>query len=168
MCKASPILLKRRKSVCYKSAEFISKELQDFNKCSCSAHHSILSKHCEDCRDIQANNPKTSLRSINPSNSSLSSSGYGSEIFGSDVESRFWENISPPNSSRLDLLGLELSSFERQHADVSHHSKSSAGTIIANSIASKTRHHGCSFPVQTPVILSNDSEDEDGDDVVFV
>ena len=170
VCKASPILHKRRKSVCYKSAEFISKELQDFNKCSCSCHHSILSKHCEDCRDIQANNPETLLRkNIYPSNS-LSSSGYGSEIFGSDVGSLFWENISPPNLSHLDLFGLELSSFDEQYTDVPCRRKSSTGTIIANSTTSRKRsHRKCSFSVLTPVILSDASEDEnEDDDVIFV
>ena len=170
-CKASPILLKRRKFVCYKSAGFISKELQDFNKCSCSCHHSMLSKHCEDCRDIQANNPETVLRkNIYTSNSSISSSAYGSEIYGSDVESLLWENISSPDLSQPDILGLEITSFEGQYANVPHHQKSSAETIRANStITSKTRHHGCSFPVQTPVVLSDASEDEnEDDDVIFV
>ena len=173
--KASPLLpnKKRRQAICYESAEYINKELQDFNKCSCSCHLSILSKHCEDCRDIQANNPETLLgrNACLNSNSSLSSSGYGSELYSSEIGSQYWDNMSPTNLSHLDLLGLELSPLEGLRASGPRPRKSSAGTIGSNStITSKTSHHRCSVPVMTPVTLSEDSEDdnEDNDDIVFV
>ena len=169
--KPSPLNSKkqRRQAVCYENTEYIHRALEELNKCDCSCHRSsssssspsFMSRHCEDCNDVVANNPEIMQRRANRlSRNSSISSGYGSEM-----GSQYLQTPSP-RGSQVNILGMHLLSPEvRRH---SMPRKSSAGTIRSNSTV--TSQHRCSVPVKTPLVLSEDSasEEEDDEDVVFV
>ena len=169
-CKvSSPIPYRERKhAISHESAASFCKELQNLNKCNCPCHNSdcsVLDKHCDDCREVQANNPEVMLkRNLYLSRNSSISSGYGS-----DMESHLWENLTPINVSYLNQLGLESSlSFEGL---CSFPRKSSASTIGSKAtIMSNTSQHRYSFPLKTCLKLDGcgENEKEVDEDIIFV
>lgn len=169
--KVSPLTSKkqRRQAVCYENVTYIHKALEDLNQCNCSCHRSsspspFMSRHCEDCEEVTANNPEImQRRAYRLSRNSSISSGYGSEM-----GSQYLQTPSP-RGSQANIVGLHLLS----PVDARRHSmprKSSAGTIGSNStITCKISHQRCSVPAKSPVVLSEDSaSEEEDDDVVFV
>lgn len=154
---------KRRNAICYESPEDIHNILLEMNDCDCSCHkvgphqsrHGMISKHCKDCEDVQANNPEIMLRrQIRLSRNSSLSSGYGSEL-GSQF-------LPSPRESQTNLLRIDLLPFLSHRSSLPR--KSSASTIHAKTIMSaKKSHQRCSVPTILRESISNEE-----DDLVFV
>lgn len=160
-------LRKRRNGICHFSPENIRQSLLDINNCDCPCHKldsdrrsrdSVITKHCEDCDDFMANDPAVMhRRQVRLSrNSSICSSGYGSE-FGSQ-----YLNSVTPRASQNGLRGfLDISTAIHR------------SSIPRKSSATAVMHQRCSVPISTHIlkqsvcskpILTNDQED----DIVFV
>lgn len=157
---------RRRYGVCYKSTENICSALLALNECDCSCHRidilkhgrdSVITKHCADCDDFQANDPEIMMRrQVRMSRNSSMSSGYGSE-FGSQLH---LPAVHSPEEPPMNLLGLEFSPILRHRSSVPR--KSSASTVSNSTLVSKSSHHRCSVPT----ILQEAASDDD--DIVFV
>ena len=166
-CKVSSLPSeKKRQDVFNESVTSFGKELQNLNKCSCSCHdsnYSVLDKHCDDCREIQANDPEVMLRrNICLSSISSLSSGYGSEM-GSDN----LDNFFPLSMSNLNLAEHKIWNSEERHGSLSD--KNYAGTIESNSaIGNKKIQHRWSVPVKTSMNQREENLEEDDEDIVFV
>ena len=155
---------RRRYGVCYKSSENIRSALLAMNECDCSCHRvdlmkhgrdSVITKHCMDCDEFQANDPEIMMRrQVRMSRNSSMSSGYGSE-FGSQMH---LPTAHSPDESPVNLLGSELSPILRNK--ISTPRKSSAGTVSPPTMMSKMCHQRCSVPTILREI--------DDDDIVFV
>ena len=152
----------RRYGVCYEDAEYIRNALVKLNECNCSCHmseyanghrDSVISKHCNDCDDVLANDPEIMLRrQIKLSRNSSLSSGYGSEL-GSQY-------FQPFNNSQLNIPGLSSTSYRRSSVP-----RKSSTSVICNRTISKENQHRCSVPCKITTALGDC--DDDGD-IVFV
>ena len=162
---ATPTLRKRRNGVCHFSADMIRQSLLEINSCNCPCHKadsaqrlrdSVITKHCEDCDDFQANDPAVMhRRQVRLSrNSSICSSGYGSE-FGSQYLTPMTPRASQNGALKnfLDVrTGLHRSSIPRKSSASMYHRCSVPTNILKQSI--------CHEP-----ILGHPADDED---IVFV
>ena len=157
---------KRRNGVCYRSSENIRNTLLMMNECDCSCHRvellkhgrdSVITKHCPDCDEFQANDPEVMMRrQIRMSRNSSVSSGYGSE-FGSQMCLPTQTPEEPP----MNILDSDFSAILRHKSSVPR--KSSVSTICHGStMASRISHQRCSVPT----ILHEVAVDDE--DIVFV
>lgn len=158
----------RRNGVCYQSADAIRYALLKLNQCDCGCHKSdsttsindnhdsshdnsrdsVVSRHCLDCDDIQANDPDAMLRrQVRLSRNSSRSSGYGSEA-GS-------QTLPTPDDEKL--LGCKTSQILGRRSSVPR--KSSVGTVHTRS-----SHQRCSVPSRPHVLKEYADEGE----IVFV
>ena len=155
--------IKRRNGVCYKSADAIRYALVSLNQCDCSCHKadskctsrdSVISRHCADCDDVQANDTEVMMRrQIKLSrNSSSVSSGYGSELGGSQ-----YLRTPSPNENQ-QLLGCDLCPILGRRSSVPR--KSSASS--ASTVKAKTSQKRCSVPARCREYASGE------EDIVFV
>lgn len=150
---------KRRTGISYKSSDTIRNMLMKLNECECSCHaddvakhgrDSVITRHCDDCSDVQANDPKVMMRrQVLMSRNSSVSSGYGSEM-GSQY-------LGPPLlNDQQNMLGFEIS---KGRCSVPR--KSSASSV--STLRGKASNQRCSMPA--PNILR---EYDDEEDIVFV
>lgn len=157
---------RRRNGVCHFSPDNIRRSLFEINDCNCSCHKSdasprrsrdsVITRHCEDCEDLVANDPAVMhRRQVRLSrNSSICSSGYGSE-FGS----QYLTPMTPRASQTAVKAFLDT------------HSTIHRSSIPRKSSASM--YHRCSVPTNTNILKQSINEPilgsaNDEDDIVFV
>lgn len=151
--------IKRRHGVCYKSGDAV---LVSLNQCDCSCHKtdsnqassrdSVISRHCADCDDVLANDPEVMMQRqiLLSRNSSNVSSGYGSELGGSQY--------LPSPSPEENLLGYDRCPILGRRSSVPR--KSSASS--ASTVKAKPRQKRCSVPAKPREYASEE------DEIVFV
>ena len=161
--KASPTKpMRRRLGVSYKTSDAVRNTLLTLNECDCSCHtkdvakhgrDSVITQHCDDCSEVQANDPEVMMRrQILLSRNSSVSSGYGSEM-GSQY-------LPTPSLNEQNMLGFDLFQSSTRRCSVP---RKSSATSTCTIIQGKR----CSMPA--PNILRNEERyaDEE-DDIVFV
>lgn len=166
---------RRRFGVSYKSPDTVRHVLLKHNECNCSCHRedyskqqqhgrdSVITRHCDDCADVQANDPEVMLRrQVLMSRDSSVSSGYGSE-----VGSQYLGTPSPLGDS-AHLLGFELLAAEggRRCSLPRKSSASSSSTLQNKSICYQ---HRCSMPSSPNILRQGERQGvAEDDDIVFV
>ena len=186
----------RRSGVCYNNADSVRCSLLELNFCSCSCHKgngcdaghkhgrnndcaaatardSVISRHCEDCDDFRANDPdvmhrrQLRLASRRNSNSSVGSSGYGSEYGSQYLPTTPSPAACDTGSNNMGLLGFEMlmggAGGEPSFRSTTPR-KSSACSVAT--IKAKNSFQRCSVPARPSTMMREYASDDE--EVVFV
>lgn len=171
---ATPSTLPRRRvGMCYGDSNSIRNMLIELNECNCPCHKeelkihghrdSVITKHCQDCSEVQANDPEVILtRQVLLSRNSSISSGYGSEM-----GSQYLQTPSPVSSDeRQRMLGFGGGVVYPTIGGRLSVPRKSSGTGVSGR-RPRSGYQRCSMPAPTNILREGKGVSEE-DDIVFV